>query len=141
VANQASDDVTVIDGASHNTRTVNVGSFPVDVAVNSLTNKVYVPNRNGTSGITVIDGGNLSTKFVPFGGMLFEVALDEVTNKIYITNGGRARLSRRYHSRQRCIFVGKVPVGIAVDSKTNRIYVANHSDNTVSVILEAPSHK
>ena len=138
MANQHSNDMTVIDGARNNTKTVNVGSFPVEVAINSLTNKVYVPNRNGTSGVTVIDGGDLSTKFARFGGMLFEVALDEVTNQIYITNGGGVLdFLDGTTLLSLAISVGNLPVGIAVDSKRKMIYVANHSDNTVSVILES----
>lgn len=36
--------MTVIDGATNNTTTVATGNSPVDVAVNSVTNEIYVVN-------------------------------------------------------------------------------------------------
>ena len=39
--------VTVIDGATNNTTTVNVGAYPEDIAVNSATNQIYVANNCG----------------------------------------------------------------------------------------------
>ena len=44
VANYDSDNVTVIDGATNATTTVAVGTNPYAVAVNPVTNKVYVAN-------------------------------------------------------------------------------------------------
>src|ERR1035438_3051979 len=41
--------VTVIDGASNNTLTVNVGYLPQFVAVDSVTNKIYVANTCGNN--------------------------------------------------------------------------------------------
>ncbi len=37
--------MTVIDGASNNTTTIAVGNYPDAVAVNSVTNKIYVANN------------------------------------------------------------------------------------------------
>ena len=60
--------VTVIDGATNNTTTVNtttvVGEFSVAVAVNSVTNQIYVVNGGG---VTVIDGATNNTTTVPVG--------------------------------------------------------------------------
>ena len=48
-------EVTVIDGATNVTKTVEAGYSPAAVAVNPVTNKIYVANFNGDS-VTVIDG-------------------------------------------------------------------------------------
>jgi DNA-binding beta-propeller fold protein YncE len=60
--------VTVINGATNNTATVNVGDFPEDVAVNSVTNRIYVANRcgnditcNSVGTTTVINGVSNNT--------------------------------------------------------------------------------
>jgi DNA-binding beta-propeller fold protein YncE len=45
--------VTVIDGATNNTTTVAVGSYPQAVAVNSVTNQIYVANEDSNS-VTVL---------------------------------------------------------------------------------------
>lgn len=57
--------MTVIDGADNSTATVNAGSYPLAIAVNPTTNKVYAVNNsnaygeNATMGtVTVIDGPN-----------------------------------------------------------------------------------
>jgi len=54
--------VTVIDGVTNNTLSVNVGVYPSDAAVNSVTNKIYVANSCGDptcasdGTVSVIDG-------------------------------------------------------------------------------------
>ena len=39
--------MTVIDGATNNPTSVNVGFFPYAVDVNTVTNKIYVANECG----------------------------------------------------------------------------------------------
>ena len=55
--------VTVIDGATNNTMTVTVGFYPGVLAVNPVTNQIYVanscgndPNCGSDGTVTVIDG-------------------------------------------------------------------------------------
>ena len=56
VANDCSDNVSVIDGASNTVvATVAVGSGPYGVAVNPNTNRIYVTNA-GSDNVSVIDG-------------------------------------------------------------------------------------
>ena len=49
--------VAVVDGATKTTNTINAGSNPYAVAINQVTNKVYVPNM-GDNTVTVIDAAN-----------------------------------------------------------------------------------
>jgi YVTN family beta-propeller protein len=53
VANQNSNNVTVIDGATSTTDTVGTGTTPSSVAVNPVTNEIYVANA-GSSNVTVL---------------------------------------------------------------------------------------
>src|SRR5713226_2011332 len=67
VANQGSNNVTVIDGANP-TKTpppppVPAGTNPAGVAVNPVTNKIYVANQ-GSNNVTVIDGATNATTTV-----------------------------------------------------------------------------
>ena len=53
--------MTVIDGATNATTTVTAGSAtPWAVAVNPVTNKIYVANY-GSNNVTVIDGATNAT--------------------------------------------------------------------------------
>jgi len=54
------------------------------VAVNPVTNKIYVAGGN----VTVIDGATNDTTLVPAGADPRVVALNPVTNKIYVANIG-----------------------------------------------------
>jgi YVTN family beta-propeller protein len=56
------------------------------LAVNPVTNKIYV--ANGSGNVTVIDGATNATDTVPTGNFPRAVAVNPVTNKIYIGNEG-----------------------------------------------------
>jgi YVTN family beta-propeller protein len=66
VANQNSANVTVIDGATNVATTVTVGASPSAIAINPVTNKIYVANW-GSNSVTVIDGANGGTATVTAG--------------------------------------------------------------------------
>src|SRR6266568_4061391 len=69
--------------------TVPVGTTPYAVAVNPVSNKIYVAN-SGSNNVTVIDGVTNTTTTVPMVGLLEgfpeAVAVNPVTNKIYVAN-------------------------------------------------------
>src|ERR1051325_2635070 len=69
------------------TANVAVGLGPTALAVNPLTNKIYV--ANGDSGdVTVINGTDDSTTTVTAGTFPNHIAVNPATNKIYVTNSG-----------------------------------------------------
>ena len=57
------------------------------MAVNPVTNKIYVANR-GSDNVTVIDGATNGTTTVAAGTSPLAVAVNPVTNKIYVANQG-----------------------------------------------------
>src|SRR5260370_40234046 len=80
--------VAVSDGVKNTTitnSTVAVGATPVAVAVNPVTNQIYVTN-NTSNDVTVIDGATNTTTRVAAGTQPFGVAVNPVTNKIYVAN-------------------------------------------------------
>ena len=135
VANQGSNNVTVIDGTNNSTTTVAVGSTPVAVAVNSVTNKIYVANADSNN-ITVIDGGNNSTITVAVGTYPTGVAVNSVTNKIYVANqdSNNVTVIDGGNNSTTTVAVGSAPRAVEVNSVTNKIYVANQLSNNVTVI-------
>ena len=87
--------VAVIDGESNNIiGRVATGPEPYNVAINSVTNKIFVANfcgldptcvtRSGT--VTVIDGATLAFLNLNVGAGPFSVTVNSTTNRIYVPN-------------------------------------------------------
>jgi YVTN family beta-propeller protein len=133
--------ITVIDGVNNATTTVNAyAKFPVAVAVNPVTNKIYVANHwNGVSGnVTVIDGVTNSTASVSVGRWPYDLAVNTTSNKIYVTSFNPIELET---STAVSLIDGATntstpltdpnaedPIAVAVNPITNKIYVANNGD-------------
>jgi YVTN family beta-propeller protein len=141
--------VTVIDGATGNTLSVHVGYYPYGVAVNPVTNRIYVANqygndRTGSSPgtVSVIDGAsNTVIATVTTGSRPYNVAVNSVTNQIYVPNNCGNDVSCRTKSGTLTVIdgvsntgtatvtVGSGPVQAVVNSITNKIYVPNPCGN------------
>ncbi len=110
---------------------------PRIIAVNDLTNKIYVTNRE-TGTVSVIDsnsGG--SPKNIRVGEGPGFIAVDSSHNKIYVANEDSNTVSVIDGNKD--IEIGQISVGespqyILVQEFTGKIYVANSGNNTVSVI-------
>jgi YVTN family beta-propeller protein len=126
--------------------TVNAGSSPEAVAVNTVTHKIYVANFL-SSNVTIIDAATNSTTTVPTipNGRPIAVAVNQVTNKIYVaslgslTVGGSTSgvtvIDGATNSTTAVIDPhGSWPRALAVNSVTNKIYVANFISSNVTVI-------
>jgi DNA-binding beta-propeller fold protein YncE len=142
--------VTVIDGPTNNTLSVNVGAFPDTAAVNAVTNKIYVVNNCGSDltcssdgTVTVIDGATLATSTVTVGSNPYGVAVNSVTNKIYVTNicgndvtcstySGTVTVIDGATLGTVSVAVGANPYAPVVNSVTNQIYVPNACGNDSS---------
>ena len=73
------------------TATISAGTNPQAVAVNPITNKIYVANPYSAN-LTVIDGATNSTTTVTAGTSPLAVAVNPVTNKIYVASGTNVAL-------------------------------------------------
>jgi YVTN family beta-propeller protein len=124
--------VTVIDGADNSNATVDAGILPCAIAVNPVTNKIYVANRDSNT-VTVIDGTNDSTTTVSVGTGPDAVAVNPVTNKVYVANSnggnnGTVTVIDGIDNSTATVNAGSYPLAIAVNSATNKIYVVNNSN-------------
>jgi hypothetical protein len=122
------------------------------MAVNSVTNKIYVPSYcfgdaschghpNGT--VSVVDGGTLAYSSVGAGIAPSTMAVNSATNKIYVANQcgtdpacntytGTVTVLDGATLATTTIFVGANPFGLSVNSTTNRAYVPNYCGNDAS---------
>ncbi|MCY7347919.1 MAG: hypothetical protein LH614_17105, partial [Pyrinomonadaceae bacterium] len=140
VANFNSAYVKGIVGTYNSTNSVSAGTNPRAVAVNPVTNKIYVANRSSNN-VTVIDGTNNSTTTVAAGTNPRAVAVNPATNKIYVVNGTSANVTviDGTNNSTNTVAAGTSPIAVAVNLITNNIYVANFSSNNVTAITPAPT--
>jgi len=130
------------------TATVPVGNVPGAVAVNPVTNKIYVVNEgfsfNSNPGsVTVIDGASDNTTNVAVGRNPVDVAVNPVTNKIYVTNLGNDSFPGSLTvidgatNTTTTVGIGAAvqAVDVAVNPVTGKAYVA--TDINTMVITEA----
>ena len=118
------------------TATITVGASPTAAAVNPLTNKIYIANKN-TGNVSVIDGATNGTTTVPTGANPSFLAVNAVTNKIYVANSnfsGTVTVIDGATNTPTTVVVGGNPSAVAVNPVTNKIYVANAFGASVTVI-------
>ncbi len=131
-----------------------VGKGPSDVAVNPITNMIYVVNKRSDD-VTVIDGKTKRTTRVAVGPAPSSVAVNQLTNKIYVTNvagrdangapdtnvSGSVTVIDGATNKTKEIPAGLEPIKLGVNEKTNTVYVANQGSNDVTVIDGKTSKK
>src|SRR6476620_9485427 len=116
---------------------VAVDSYPIGVAVNPVTKKVYVTNEFSNtlsviSGVTDSKADTVSVGSFPYG-----VSVNPFNDRVYVTNRGSNTVSvidGPTSTKLSNISVGNSPVGIAVNPSSNWIYVTNINSGTVSVM-------
>jgi DNA-binding beta-propeller fold protein YncE len=119
-----------------------VGTGPNSIAVNPVTDRIYVANANAT--VTVIDGTTNATTSVSvgFGVKAAAIAVNPVTNKIYVAdaspvNGQIAATVMVIDGATNAtvgVPVGVNPSALAINTVTNTIYAISPSDGAVTVI-------
>lgn len=116
---------------------ISVGQSPQGVAVNRVTNLIYVANGDVDS-VAVIDGTTESViGTIDVGNQPVGVAVNAITNRIYVANYSGDTMSvidGLTNAVTATIPLGSRPLGVGVNAVTNRVYVSNLSSNTVSVI-------
>jgi YVTN family beta-propeller protein len=116
---------------------IDVNTFPVGIAVNPNTKKVYVANEYSNT-VSVLDTETDKVKStIKVGVFPYGIDINPLNNRVYVTNRGSNTISvidGSINSKLDDITVGKSPVGIAVNPSANWIYVTNLDDGTVSVI-------
>jgi DNA-binding beta-propeller fold protein YncE len=124
--------VTVINGATFATTTVNVGVDPVAIDIDTSTNRIFVANGAGSS-ITEIDGATNVPTTIPLNGTPTSIAVNSVTHKVYAPTStfkgsysyGATELLDESTGTVTDLNKGDVAVGVAINPVTNKIYVVN----------------
>src|SRR5258705_282186 len=136
-ANAGSANLTVIDGATNNTTTVNTGNIPCAIAIDPEANRIYAVNY-ASDGVTVIDGANNSViATVLVGERPQAIAINSLTHTIYVANthGNTVTIiDGTNNSVIATVPTGNAPYAIAVDAASNKAYVSNMGKDHLTVI-------
>jgi YVTN family beta-propeller protein len=99
------------------------GVQPASVAVNPVTNRIYVANY-ASNDVTVLDAANNATATIPVGAGPRHVAVNPATNKIYVSNVRAGTVSVIDGATHAVALVSTGDSGpIAIDQARNRAYV------------------
>lgn len=131
--------ISVIDGATNSVSTIGgLGAHPISLAVDPVTNRIYVANQLSNN-VSVIDGGTNSV-VATIGGFVgpIGVAVNPLTNRIYVGNTGGSNsisvIDGGTDTIVATIALSADPFRIAVDPITNHIHATHASNNSLSVI-------
>jgi len=105
-------------------------SFPpsprVLVAVNPITNKVYVANEAANT-VTVLDEAHGTTTTIPVGSRPQFIVVNPVTHRVYVNNGGESSITVIDGATDTNLTPTPLPVGsqgpMAVNTETNLVYI------------------
>jgi YVTN family beta-propeller protein len=138
-----SNSVTVLDGSTDAVvATIPVGVDPYSVAVNPVTNRIYVANQS-THSVTVIDGVTHGTVDIPAGVQPSLLAVNTITDKVYVAGGqanGDVTVIDGATNVTTHIAIPFGPWGfatlnaISVNEVTNRIYVVDSMSENLIVV-------
>ncbi|HJS65111.1 MAG TPA: YncE family protein [Nitrososphaeraceae archaeon] len=136
VANYNTDEVIVIDTKNNDAivETINVSAHPIDVKVDSLSNKVLVTSF-ASKKLTFISGdtneitGTVDTGISPWG-----IGIDSAKSLAYIANHGSVYVAVVDNQNQK--LVEKISIGlegqsIAIDTNEHKIYVTFDDDDKI----------
>jgi DNA-binding beta-propeller fold protein YncE len=160
VINAATCNATDLSGCSQTPTLVPVPSGPVYLAVNSVTDTVYITILlGGSDTVSVLDGATCNAqvssgcgqalKTVQVGPFPVAIAIDQDSDTVYVANNGIASTGDTVSvidgatcngtqssgcGQVQTIAVGEGPNWIALDASTHTAYTANMTDDSVSVI-------
>ncbi len=137
-------DVTVIDGATDAvTATIDVPSDPRGIAVDPVTDTIYVSVLAATSSsqpmVEVIDGASdtvTATISLPVGSEAFGLAVDSSTDTVYAAEYGAAAVAvidGSTNSVTTTVSTGSEPFALAVNETTDVIWVADAANDVQSI--------
>ncbi|MBI1785461.1 YncE family protein, partial [Candidatus Sumerlaeota bacterium] len=115
------------------------GTAPNAIAINPVTNKIYVANFSSNN-VTVIDGTTHATTTVGTGGSgPIAIAVNPVTNKIYVCNYLSDNVTRILGSNDTAAIINNVnfngPIAVAISPATGRVHIVNYFGSSVTIYL------
>ena len=123
--------------------TIAVGNWPVYLAVDQKTNRIYVSNQRDDT-VSVIDGvTNTVLATVPVGHYPNGIAVNPKTNTIYVANLNSGSLSIINGTKLTTskVWIGPSPAKVAVNVSTNKVYVTLEDQEGALAVIDGKKHK
>lgn len=129
------DDMFIIDGSDLSVSTVPVGAGPNRIAMNPLTNEIWVANQ-GASTVTVVDGATLATRTIALAAPAAEIVIDAARNRVFVgTLAPSIAVVNGDDDSIRTVPMPSVPSrGGAVDPVSGRCFMSLPDIGTVATI-------
>jgi YVTN family beta-propeller protein len=110
---------------------------PIAVAVDPLTNRIYVANSGGGT-VTVIRGATNQTSTVTVGTNPVALAVNAATNHVYVANSGSNTVTviDGIANEATTVAAGTNPAAISANPITGQVYVTNSGSDNATVIAE-----
>ena len=137
---ESKDAVVVYAPENKTTATINVGKSPVALAINELTNRIYVAN-NGSGSVSVIDGAkDAVAATIDVGALPYVLAVNPVANKIFVSNtfSDVVTLIDGKNNATTTIKAGSAD-SIVVDARRDRAYLVGWESTALTVLDSKPS--
>ena len=119
------------------TAEITTGTNPTAMALNPVSNKLYIANT-GSGSVTVVNSASESVSTtVSVGTEPVAVAVNPTVNKVYVACRGSGDvyiIDGASDTVKATVAVGAGPSALAVNPVTNKVYVANKGGNSVTVI-------
>ena len=138
--------VSVLDATSGSLlRTVRLGAFPVDIAVDTTANRVFVPTGFGTVSLLDARSGAL-LRTVHTGGAPDElrpvVAVDERTRRVFVAATNFVKVLDASTGALLRTVAGVAPgvASIAVDAASSRVFLANFTGPGLRELCDRGEH-
>jgi YVTN family beta-propeller protein len=116
---------------------IGVDSYPVGIAVNPTTGKIYVANEFSNT-VSIIDEGTDKVQAtIKVGSFPYGIDINPLNNRVYVANRGSNTVSvidGSTNLKMADVNVGKSPIDVAVNPSSSLVYVTNIESGTVSVI-------
>ncbi|HYC36635.1 MAG TPA: DUF4214 domain-containing protein [Usitatibacter sp.] len=133
VANRGSNTVTVIDGATRATTTVNVGAGPTHIAVNPERNRIFVGNVTAAS-VSVIDGSTDTVVATLATGGAGWTAVNPLTDRAYVLRTSTADEVNVLQGDGYALTSATrsyTPVALAINPVNNYLYIVHQTTGDI----------
>ena len=116
---------------------IKVDSYPIGIAVNSATGKIYVANEFSNT-VSIIDETTDKVQAtIKVGSFPYGIDVNPLNNRVYVANRGSNTISvidGSTNLKMADVHVGNSPIDVAVNPSSSLVYVTNIESGTVSVI-------
>lgn len=116
---------------------IKVDSYPIGIAVNSATGKIYVANEFSNTVSIIDDTTDKVQATIKVGSFPYGIDVNPLNNRVYVANRGSNTISvidGSTNLKMADVHVGNSPIDVAVNPSSSLVYVTNIESGTVSVI-------